>query len=504
MSQSSTSRRRTTRRCRRARRTGSPPVRRLARSVRRRSMRSPRRSLLGAARAPLRRGELEARHQPVELRELARARARRSACARRRSSSLASASGTSHLRRRPRRWRRTPTARPARSRCGAPARVARPPLVGRCRRRSGRSSSSTSSSGRVAEDREEHGVEGAHLRGVGDEHRARGPVQARAARRAARASSAWAKRAERSGVTGTPASCSRRPKRGDQRRQVELDRLDPKSSIARTSCSRPAARTTSWSSPYLSTDPSVRSIAAASSCSTPSTSSAASQSIASAMPGGFCTSLARIRATASTHLHGQRLGRALHAPAHDLDLALGRRVVDPVVQAAALDRVVQVARAVGGEHDDRRVRGPDRAELRDRHRRLGEQLEQERLEVVVGAVDLVDQQHRRPRPGVLERAQQRPADQVVARRTAPPRRAPCRSPRRAGCSAAGAGSSTRTAPRRRRSRRSTAGGSAACRAPPRAPWRPRSCRPRPRPRAAAAAAGAGSGTSPSRRPSSTR
>ena len=52
-------------------------------------------------------------------------------------------------------------------------------------------------------------------------------------------------------------------------------------------------------------------------------------------------------------------------------------------------------------------------ELRDRHRGLGQQLEQERLEVVVGAVDLVDQQHRRPRAGVLQRPQQRAPDQVV-------------------------------------------------------------------------------------------
>ena len=42
-----------------------------------------------------------------------------------------------------------------------------------------------------------------------------------------------------------------------------------------------------------------------------------------------------------------------------------------------------------------------------------EQLEQERLEVVVGAVDLVDQQHGGPRARVLERRQQRPADQVL-------------------------------------------------------------------------------------------
>ena len=84
-----------------------------------------------------------------------------------------------------------------------------------------------------------------------------------------------------------------------------------------------------------------------------------------------------------------------------------------MVEAAPLDRIVQVARAVGREHDDRRVRGGDRADLGDRHARLGEQLEQERLEVVVGAVDLVDQEHGRPRAGVLERAQERPPDEVV-------------------------------------------------------------------------------------------
>ena len=51
--------------------------------------------------------------------------------------------------------------------------------------------------------------------------------------------------------------------------------------------------------------------------------------------------------------------------------------------------------------------------LGDRHARVPQQLEQERLEVVVGAVDLVDQQHGRARAGVLERPQQRSPDQVV-------------------------------------------------------------------------------------------
>ena len=54
----------------------------------------------------------------------------------------------------------------------------------------------------------------------------------------------------------------------------------------------------------------------------------------------------------------------------------------------------------------------DRAELRDRDREVGEELEQERLELVVGAVDLVDQQHRRA--VVLERLQQRPPQQELA------------------------------------------------------------------------------------------
>ena len=66
-------------------------------------------------------------------------------------------------------------------------------------------------------------------------------------------------------------------------------------------------------------------------------------------------------------------------------------------------------------------------------RASAEQLEQERLEVVVGAVDLVDQQHRGPRARVLERAQQRPPEQVVGAEQVLLARAPRRPSRRAGC-----------------------------------------------------------------------
>ena len=174
----------------------------------------------------------------------------------------------------------------------------------------------------------------------------------------------------------------------------------------------------------------------------------------------------------------------------------GRRVVDPVVQAAALDRVVQVARAVGGQHDHRRVRRADRAELGDRHRGLGR----------AARAGTPRSRRRRGRsrrsaappaagPGCSSARSSGRADQVVGPEQVVLGELRAAARRPAGCSAAGAGSSTRTAPRPRRSRRSTAGGSAACRAPRRAPCRPRSCRRPPRPPAAAAAAGAGSGTS---------
>ena len=132
----------------------------------------------------------------------------------------------------------------------------------------------------------------------------------------------------------------------------------------------------------------------------PSSVSAGTQSIASAMPGGFCRSRVRSRGDRRGDLLGQRRRWRPGTRRRTIaDRPLERRVVDPVVEAAALERVVQVAGAVGGEHDDRRERGRDGADLGDGDGRLGQQLEQERLELVVGAVDLVDQQHGRPRAG---------------------------------------------------------------------------------------------------------
>src|SRR6266545_4067124 len=94
--------------------------------------------------------------------------------------------------------------------------------------------------------------------------------------------------------------------------------------------------------------------------------------------------------------------RLRYAAPHDPDDDLERRVVDPVVQASTLQRVAQIARAVRRQHHHGRVHGMTRPELRDRDGPFGEELEQERLELVVGPVDLVDQQHDRSGPRVLD------------------------------------------------------------------------------------------------------
>ena len=95
----------------------------------------------------------------------------------------------------------------------------------------------------------------------------------------------------------------------------------------------------------------------------------------------------------------------------DLDLALGRRVVEPEVEAAALEGLGEFPRVVGGEQHDRVGGRLDAAHLRDRDLEVGEQLEKHRLELLVGLVDLVDQQDHRL--GVGDRAHQGALEQEL-------------------------------------------------------------------------------------------
>ena len=84
-----------------------------------------------------------------------------------------------------------------------------------------------------------------------------------------------------------------------------------------------------------------------------------------------------------------------------------------MIEAPALQRIVDLTRAVGGDHDERHLACLDGADLRNRDLEVGEQLEQERLELFVRPVDLVDQQHGRRGVVVVDRIEQGTAQQEL-------------------------------------------------------------------------------------------
>ena len=86
-----------------------------------------------------------------------------------------------------------------------------------------------------------------------------------------------------------------------------------------------------------------------------------------------------------------------------------------MIETAALERVVNFARAVGGDDDDRRFGRRHDADFRNRHLEVGQDLEQIGFESLVGAVDLVDQQHRRAVDAGLQRLQERALDEIALR-----------------------------------------------------------------------------------------
>ena len=186
-----------------------------------------------------------------------------------------------------------------------------------------------------------------------------------------------------------------------------------------------------------------------------------------------------------------------HLRQHDLPLAGGVRVVEVQVEAAPLEGLRQLAARVGGEDDQRAAYGDDGAELGDGHLEVREHLEQQPLDLDVGLVDLVDEQHGRLL--AADRGQQRPGEQELLAEDVVVRLGPLAVLGRwPGCAAAASCSSTRRAPAPRRAPRSTGAGPGPRRSPAPRPWRARSCRRRPVPRRAAASRGRRRGTSWSR------
>ena len=89
---------------------------------------------------------------------------------------------------------------------------------------------------------------------------------------------------------------------------------------------------------------------------------------------------------------GQALVQLRHVQAQNLELGFLRGVIDEDVEAATAQGLGEFARVVAGEHDGGAMARADGAQLRHTDLELAQHLQQEGLELGIGAVDLVDQQ----------------------------------------------------------------------------------------------------------------
>ncbi len=93
------------------------------------------------------------------------------------------------------------------------------------------------------------------------------------------------------------------------------------------------------------------------------------------------------------HLLAQRLRYAGHAAFDDALFQPLLGEADVKMQATPLQRVAEVTLAVRGQDHRRRRDGRDGAELGNRDLEIAEDFQQQRFELGVRFVDLVDQQH---------------------------------------------------------------------------------------------------------------
>ena len=85
-----------------------------------------------------------------------------------------------------------------------------------------------------------------------------------------------------------------------------------------------------------------------------------------------------------------------------------------MIQTPPLQRVMNFARPVGGENNNRRLRCANGADLGHTDLEVREDFQQKGFKGIIGAIKLVDQQHRRTGGGItFQSLQQRPFDQIA-------------------------------------------------------------------------------------------
>src|SRR5688572_28486642 len=97
--------------------------------------------------------------------------------------------------------------------------------------------------------------------------------------------------------------------------------------------------------------------------------------------------------------------------AHDGHFLLERRIVDPLIEAAAFERIVHFARSVRRKDDERWFGRANGAKFGNGDLKLREQLEKKSFELFVRTIDFVDQQNGRTRAPGIDRLQQRALDE---------------------------------------------------------------------------------------------
>ena len=110
-------------------------------------------------------------------------------------------------------------------------------------------------------------------------------------------------------------------------------------------------------------------------------------------------------------LLGQPPGRIGDLGVYYLQLLLKVGIVDPVVEASPFQGVMYLPGTVGRDDHDGRMNGPEGAQLRDGYLKISQKFKQEAFKFLVGPVQLVDQQHRRPVPAFVYRLKQGALDQ---------------------------------------------------------------------------------------------
>src|SRR5262249_12356765 len=113
------------------------------------------------------------------------------------------------------------------------------------------------------------------------------------------------------------------------------------------------------------------------------------------------------------HLLRQHFRDSRQLQAQDRHFLLARGIVDPVINAAPLQGIVNLTGTIGSDDYDGAVFGPQCADLRDGDLKVGQQFEQKTLELFICPIQLVNQENGRGFVAFVNCLQERALEQEL-------------------------------------------------------------------------------------------